>query len=51
MPRYLFGPVSASFAEQNLGSQRRDGNCLAFGAEPGLEPTVARMRAIVRAAQ
>jgi hypothetical protein len=35
--RYLFGPVTASFAEQNLFSQRQAGSCLAFGAEPGLD--------------
>ena len=31
--RYLFGPVTASFADQNLGPQRAAGSCLAFNAE------------------
>jgi GT2 family glycosyltransferase/predicted Zn-dependent protease len=31
--RYLFGPVSLTFAEQNLARQRRAGACLAFDAE------------------
>lgn len=29
--RYLFGPVTADFAEQNLQPQRRNGACLVFG--------------------
>jgi len=29
--RYLFGPVTATFADQNLFQQRQGGNCLAFG--------------------
>src|SRR5262245_29222733 len=34
MPRrYLFGPVTAEFAEQHLHKQRRSGECLAFDAE------------------
>jgi glycosyltransferase involved in cell wall biosynthesis/tetratricopeptide (TPR) repeat protein len=35
--RYLFGPITASFAEQNLFSQRQAGSCRAFGTEPGLD--------------
>ncbi len=31
--RYLFGPISGSFAEQNLFRQRQAGSCLAFGSE------------------
>ena len=30
--RYLFGPVTRAFAEQNLYSQREIGDCLAFDA-------------------
>jgi glycosyltransferase involved in cell wall biosynthesis/tetratricopeptide (TPR) repeat protein len=39
--RYLFGPVTAEFAEQNLSGPRRTGSCLSFGTEPGLDVTVA----------
>src|SRR5262249_34184724 len=35
--RYLFGPVTAQFAEQCLTSLRRSGECLAFGYESGLD--------------
>jgi hypothetical protein len=35
--RYLFGPITASFAEQNLFSEWQAGSCLAFGTEPGLD--------------
>jgi hypothetical protein len=31
--RFLFGPVSTSFANQNLHGPRQAGNCLAFNAE------------------
>lgn len=31
--RYLFGPVSRIFAEQNLARQRREGQCLTFDLE------------------
>ncbi len=31
--RYLFGPVSGNFGEQNLHPQRRSGVCLTFGAD------------------
>lgn len=34
---YLFGPVTAAFADQNLRSARQAGDCLAFGAGPGLD--------------
>jgi hypothetical protein len=30
--RYLFGPVSAEFVQQNLRRARQDGACLAFDA-------------------
>ncbi len=30
MPRYLFGPVSKDFSEQNLGQPTRMGECLTF---------------------
>jgi GT2 family glycosyltransferase/tetratricopeptide (TPR) repeat protein len=30
--RYLFGPVTGEFADQNLRRQRRDGECLTFDA-------------------
>jgi GT2 family glycosyltransferase/tetratricopeptide (TPR) repeat protein len=32
MRRYLFGPVTPAFADQNLRSQRQSGQCLAFDA-------------------
>jgi GT2 family glycosyltransferase/predicted Zn-dependent protease len=32
MRRYLFGPVTPAFADQNLRTQRQSGQCLAFGA-------------------
>src|SRR5262249_46856225 len=35
--RTLFGPVTATFADQNLHSLRRAGTCLAFGPEPGVD--------------
>jgi RNA polymerase sigma factor (sigma-70 family) len=38
--RYLFGPVSASFADQNLRGPRQEGNCLAFGTAEGPDLTV-----------
>jgi hypothetical protein len=31
--RYLFGPISRTFAEQNLHGPRQAGTCLAFNAE------------------
>lgn len=34
MPRrYLFGPVTGAFADQNLARHRRSGECLAFGPD------------------
>jgi GT2 family glycosyltransferase/Flp pilus assembly protein TadD len=38
--RYLFGPVPAAFAEQNLHGPRRAGTCLAFAGTEGLDLTV-----------
>jgi GT2 family glycosyltransferase/predicted Zn-dependent protease len=38
--RYLFGPVTPEFAEQNLANERRAGRCLAFGAVAGLDLAV-----------
>ncbi|HKI33740.1 MAG TPA: glycosyltransferase [Gemmataceae bacterium] len=38
--RYLFGPVPAAFAEQNLQPQRRAGACLAFNADGDADLTV-----------
>jgi tetratricopeptide (TPR) repeat protein len=41
MPRrYLFGPVSAAFAEQKLHAARREGDCLAFNAAGDTDLTV-----------
>jgi hypothetical protein len=31
--RYLFGPVTAEFADENLHGEREAGNCLAFIVE------------------
>src|SRR5438128_9984349 len=39
MPRYLFGPVTAAFAADNLSRPRQDGSCVTFataGAGPDL---------------
>jgi glycosyltransferase involved in cell wall biosynthesis/predicted Zn-dependent protease len=41
MRRYLFGPVTAAFAVQNLDRQRCDGSCLTFGSEPGVDLAIA----------
>jgi hypothetical protein len=38
--KYLFGPVSATFAEQNLKRQRDGGACLAFNADGDTDLTV-----------
>src|SRR5437660_7194535 len=38
--RYLFGPVSADFAAQNLAGPRQQGACLAFDTEAGADLTV-----------
>ncbi len=38
--RYLFGPVTGSFADQSLRAQRRSGLCLAFGPDAGADLTV-----------
>src|SRR5437868_5336515 len=38
--RYLFGPVTAEFAEQHLHDPRRSGDCLAFGYGGSLHPAV-----------
>jgi hypothetical protein len=35
--RYLFGPVTGAFADQNLDLVRRSGDCLAFGYGPGVD--------------
>jgi GT2 family glycosyltransferase/tetratricopeptide (TPR) repeat protein len=40
MRRYLFGPVTRSFAEQNLECARATGNCLAFGLAEGLDLSI-----------
>jgi GT2 family glycosyltransferase/tetratricopeptide (TPR) repeat protein len=37
--KYLFGPVSAEFADQHLAGPRRAGDCLAFGPGEGLDVT------------
>src|SRR5262249_33830212 len=37
MPRYLFGPVNPEFARNQLGRLRAGGDCLAFGAGPGVD--------------
>ena len=40
MPRrYLFGPVTGEFADQNLYQARRAGVCLAFGPGAGFYST------------
>src|ERR1700722_443644 len=33
MPRYLFGPVTVAFADQNLHQARASGECLTFGPQ------------------
>src|SRR5438105_3049511 len=38
--RYLFGPVSTAFAEQNLYDERQAGNCLAFSVNGGPDLTI-----------
>ena len=38
--RYLFGPVSAAFADQNLRRERDDRWCLAFNADGDADLTV-----------
>jgi hypothetical protein len=38
--RYLFGPVTRAFAEQNLYQEREAGNCLAFGLTDGPDLTI-----------
>jgi GT2 family glycosyltransferase/tetratricopeptide (TPR) repeat protein len=38
--RYLFGPVSPSFADLNLHGLRQDGTCLAFDGVGGLDVAV-----------
>jgi glycosyltransferase involved in cell wall biosynthesis/tetratricopeptide (TPR) repeat protein len=35
--RYLFGPVSREYAEQNLNAAREASACRCFGSEPGLD--------------
>src|SRR5262249_39355068 len=40
MARYLIGPVAAAFAEQNLVSARRRGDCLAFNAAGDTDLTI-----------
>jgi hypothetical protein len=39
--RYLFGPVTATFADQNLRWHREAGDCLAFAATEGVDLRVA----------
>src|SRR5438132_2156957 len=39
MPRYLFGPVTAAFAEDNLSRPRQAGSCLTFDAAAGADLT------------
>jgi GT2 family glycosyltransferase/Flp pilus assembly protein TadD len=39
--RYLFGPVTAEFAQQNLRALRQAGTCLAFGHAEGTDLTIA----------
>ena len=34
---FLFGPVTQTFAEQNLHEERALGNCLTFGPAPGVD--------------
>jgi GT2 family glycosyltransferase/Tfp pilus assembly protein PilF len=36
-PRYLFGPVTPEFANENLLDARNSGECLAFGDSPGTD--------------
>jgi tetratricopeptide (TPR) repeat protein len=38
--RYLFGPVSARFADQFLLAHRASGDCLAFDTKPGNDLTI-----------
>ena len=38
--RYLFGPVNASFAEQNLQRQRKTGACLTFDSDGSGDLTI-----------
>jgi hypothetical protein len=38
--RYLFGPVTTAFAEQNLYRQRQAGTCLAFNADGDTDLTI-----------
>ena len=38
--RYLFGPVTGAFADQNLYAQRRSGLCLAFGPDGDADLTI-----------
>ena len=38
--RYLFGPVTAAFAEQNLLRQCQAGQCLAFNANGTTDLTI-----------
>jgi len=39
--RYLFGPVSTAFAEQNLAAARSKGTCLAFNADGTTDLTIS----------
>ena len=38
--KYLFGPVTRDFAEQNLAPARQSGDCLAFNEAGDLDVTV-----------
>src|SRR5262245_58396692 len=40
MHRYLFGPVPAAFADQNLHPQRQAGACVAFGPTADMDLTI-----------
>src|SRR5437867_2994648 len=35
--RYLFGPVSSHFSEQNLHRERQNSRCIAFGFDEGAD--------------
>jgi tetratricopeptide (TPR) repeat protein len=39
--RYLFGPVSTTFTDQNLYEERQGGNCLAFDLKAGADLTIS----------
>src|SRR5437867_349029 len=41
MRRYLFGPVTKQFAEENFDRVRQAGDCLAFNAAGDMDFTIA----------